>query len=159
MERRKFVQAALRRAPVVALLGMRQVGKSTLAREIAARRRGPVHFFDLEDDRHLARLREPVGALEPLRGLVVLDEVQRLPDLFRSLRVLADRPAKRGRRRLGFEFKHTTQPVPTKSMEVALADLKLDRLVVVHAGAASFPLGDGIQAVAAARLLEDVDPL
>jgi len=45
------------------------------------------------------------------------------------------------------------------SRKVALADLKLDRLVVVHAGAASFPLGDGIQAVAAARLLEDVDPL
>lgn len=45
------------------------------------------------------------------------------------------------------------------SRKVALADLKLDRLVVVPAGAESFPLGDGIQAVAAARLLEDVDPL
>ena len=375
------IEAALRRSPVVTLLGMRQVGKSTLAREIAARRRGPVHFFDLEDDRQLARLREPIAALEPLRGLVVLDEVQRLPGVFRSLRVLADRPAKparflvlgsasgellhqsseslagrityvpvegfsltevgtqrldqrwlrgglpasflargdeasmqwrrdyvttllerdlpqlgvrvpaatmrrfwsmlahwhgqiwngsefgsafgvshptvrsyldvfcdamlvhrlqpwhenlgkrqvkspkvyasdsgllhcllqvgtreellghpkvgaswegflmqqvvahlgalpeerwfwatqagaeldllvvRGRRRLGFEFKHTTQPVPTKSMKIALADLKLDRLVVVHAGAHSFPLGDGIEAVAAARLLEDIAPL
>lgn len=86
------IEAAVRRFSVVALLGMRQVGKTTLAREVAARRRGPVHFFDLEDDRHLARLREPLAALEPLRGLVVLDEVQRMPQVFRSLRVLADRP-------------------------------------------------------------------
>ncbi len=375
------VEAALRRSPVVALLGMRQVGKSTLARAIASRRRGPTHFFDLEDDRHLARLREPIAALEPLRGLVVLDEVQRLPDLFRSLRVLADRPSRparflllgsasaelmqqtaeslagriayvpiegfalaevgidrlesrwlrgglppsflargddsshawrrdyvstllerdlpqlgvrvpattmrrfwsmlahwhgqvwngsafgssfgishtavrryldvfcdvmlaqqlhpwqenlskrqvkspkvyltdsgilhcllqvhsldelrghpsvgaswegfllqqvravlgalpeecffwatqagaeldllviRGKRRLGFEFKHTTMPAPTKSMRIALEDLKLDRLVVVHGGADSFPLGDRIVAVAARRLLADIPSL
>lgn len=378
---RERVETALRRFPVVALLGMRQVGKTTLAREIASRRRGPVHVFDLEDDRHLARLREPLAALEPLRGLVVLDEVQRLPGLFRSLRVLADRPrtparflvlgsasgdllhqsaeslagrithvdvdgvtleeigadrlavrwlrgglpasllarsddasmdwrrsyvttllerdlpqlgvrvpsttmrrfwtmlahwhgqiwngsefgssfgishtavrryldvmtdamvvvqlapwhenlAKRqvkspktyltdsgllhtllqidshesllghpkagaswegvmlqatvshlgarpeerffwathagaeldllivrGKRRLGFEFKHSSQPAPTTSMRIASKDLRLDRLVVVHAGTDSFPLGDGVQAVAASRLLEDVEPL
>jgi predicted AAA+ superfamily ATPase len=77
---------------VVALIGIRQSGKTTLAREIVARRRGPTHFFDLEDDRDLARVREPVAALEPLRGLVVLDEIQHLPDVFRSLRVLGDRP-------------------------------------------------------------------
>ncbi|MBL8754089.1 MAG: ATP-binding protein [Planctomycetes bacterium] len=375
------VETALRRSPVVALLGMRQVGKSSLARDILARRRGPTHFFDLEDDRQLARLREPMAALDPLRGLVVLDEVQRLPDVFRSLRVLADRPGKparflvlgsasgdllhqtaeslagriayvrmggftvtevgaerletrwvrgglprsflargddescswrrdyvttllerdlpqlgvrmpaatmrrfwsmlahwhgqvwngsqfgsafglshtavrryldvfcdamlaeqlqpwhenlskrqvrspkvyltdsgvlhsllqvrnrdellgnprvgaswegfllqqvrdhlgalpeecffwathsgveldllvvRGKRRLGFEFKHTSQPAPTKSMRVAIDDLKLDRLVVVHAGADTFALGDGIEAVAAQRLLADVAPL
>lgn len=91
------IELALRRNPVVALLGMRQVGKTTLAREIAGRRRGPSHFFDLEDDRQLARLQEPLAALEPLRGLVVIDEVQRAPELFRSLRVLADRPAKPAR--------------------------------------------------------------
>lgn len=82
----------MRDYPVVALLGMRQSGKTTLARHIAAGRRGPTHFFDLEDDRQLARLREPLAALEPLRGLVVLDEIQHLPGVFRSLRVLADRP-------------------------------------------------------------------
>jgi predicted AAA+ superfamily ATPase len=91
-ELRKRVEATLRRYPVVALLGMRQVGKTTLARDVADRRRGPKHVFDLEDDRQLARLREPIAALEPLRGLVVLDEIQHLPNVFRSLRVLADRP-------------------------------------------------------------------
>ncbi len=375
------IERALRRYPVVALLGMRQVGKTTAAHAVAARRRGPTQLFDLEDDRQLARLREPITALEPLRGLVILDEVQRLPDVFRSLRVLADRPRTparflvlgsasgdllrqsaeslagrisyvpitgltleevgkerfeqrwlrgglpvsflargdeassewrrnyittllerdfpqlgvrvpaatmrrfwsmlahwhgqiwngsefgaafgiahtaarkyldiltdamvvqqlqpwhanlgkrqvkspkiwltdsgllhtllqigtrdellghpkvgfswegtllqqtvahvgarseecffwathggaeldllivRGAQRLGFEFKHTSLPAPTKSMRVAMQDLRLDRLTVVHAGADSFPLGDGIQAVAAKRLLEDVTPL
>lgn len=86
------VEGKLRDYPVVALIGMRQSGKTTLARQIAERRRGDVHFFDLEDDRQLARLQEPIAALEPLRGLVVLDEVQHLPGVFRSLRVLADRP-------------------------------------------------------------------
>lgn len=86
------IEARLRDFPVVALVGMRQSGKTTLAREVAARRRGPTHFFDLEDDRDLARLREPVATLEPLRGLVVLDEIQHLAGVFRSLRVLADRP-------------------------------------------------------------------
>jgi uncharacterized protein len=65
----------------------------------------------------------------------------------------------RGKRRLGFEFKHTTQPAPTRSMAVAREDLRLDDLVVVHAGSDSFPLGDGIRAVAASRLLTDVQPL
>ena len=88
------IQQKLRDYPVVALIGMRQSGKTTLARQVAEARRGEVHFFDLEDDRHLARLREPIAALEPLRGLVVLDEVQHLPGVFRSLRVLADRPKK-----------------------------------------------------------------
>lgn len=78
--------------PVVGIIGARQVGKSTLARLLAKQRPGPVTFFDLEDDDDLARLADPMLALKGLRGLVVLDEVQRRPDLFRSLRVLADRP-------------------------------------------------------------------
>ncbi len=80
----------LRDNPVVALLGARQVGKTTLARELAARRQDVSHF-DLEDPRDLARLDEPTLALEPLRGLVVIDEVQHRPDLFPVLRVLSDR--------------------------------------------------------------------
>ena len=76
------IEARLRDYPVVALIGMRQSGKTTLAREIAGRRRGPTHVFDLEDDRDLARLREPIAALESLRGLIVLDEIQHLPDAF-----------------------------------------------------------------------------
>lgn len=85
------LRAALRRAPVVALLGARQVGKTTLARSLAASGRGG-SFFDLEDARDLARLAEPYAALESLHGLVVLDEIQRRPELFPVLRVLADRP-------------------------------------------------------------------
>ena len=71
------LEAAFRRAPIVALLGPRQVGKTTLALEFARRARGPATRFDLEDPRDLSRLEEPAAALEPLRGLVVLDEIQR----------------------------------------------------------------------------------
>lgn len=85
------VRRRLRAAPVVAILGGRRVGKTTLARDVARASRGRVHFFDLEDPRDVARMREPMRELEPLRGLVVLDEVQCLPDVFPVLRVLADR--------------------------------------------------------------------
>lgn len=85
-----------RQFPVVALVGARQVGKSTLARAFAERSGGAADF-DLEDPRDLARLREPLLALDPLRGLVVLDEIQRRPDLFPVLRVLADRPRRPAR--------------------------------------------------------------
>jgi predicted AAA+ superfamily ATPase len=77
---------------VVGLIGMRQTGKSTLARDYSATVTGPVAMFDLEHPRDLERLADPMLALEPLRGLVVIDEVQHHPDLFPVLRVLADRP-------------------------------------------------------------------
>jgi predicted AAA+ superfamily ATPase len=86
---------SLRENPVVALVGPRQCGKTTLAREIA-RDRGAT-FFDLEDPVSLQRLAEPKTALAALRGLIVIDEVQRRPDLFPVLRVLAD-AARPGRR-------------------------------------------------------------
>jgi len=86
------VRLLLREFPVVAILGARQVGKSTLARQLAAARRGPTHWFDLENPVDLARLADPGLELRPLRGWVVLDEIQRLPDVFPLLRVLADRP-------------------------------------------------------------------
>ena len=82
----------LRRHVIVGILGARQVGKSTLARLVAKTRRDPVTFFDLENDEDLARLADPLLALKPLRGLVIIDEVHHRPDLFRTLRVLADRP-------------------------------------------------------------------
>ena len=91
------IEQALAEFPVVALVGMRQSGKTTLAREIADAWSGETHFFDLEDERDAARLQEPTAALEPLRGLVVLDEIQHAPGLFKSLRVLADRPRKPAR--------------------------------------------------------------
>lgn len=88
--RLRTLRTQLRRHPVVGVLGARQVGKSTLARDLARSRRHVV-FFDLEDPRDLARLADPLLALEGRRGLVVLDEIQRRPDLFPALRVLADR--------------------------------------------------------------------
>lgn len=83
----------LTRFPVAGLIGARQVGKTTLARQLAAAGSGPVTVFDLEHPGDVARLAEPTLALEGLTGLVVIDEVQRRPDLFPALRVLADRPA------------------------------------------------------------------
>jgi predicted AAA+ superfamily ATPase len=81
----------LRAGAVVAILGPRQIGKTTLAREIARTWAGPTAIFDLEDPRDLGRLADPTTVLAPLRGLIVIDEIQRRPDLFPVLRVLADR--------------------------------------------------------------------
>ena len=86
------VLQGLERAPAVALLGPRQCGKTTLARELAAQHGDAARFFDLEHPADEAALRNPLLAMERLRGLVVIDEVQRLPELFPVLRVLSDRP-------------------------------------------------------------------
>ena len=83
------VRAALSRSRVVVLVGPRQSGKTTLARQLVAP--DSLNYFDLEDPPSLARLTEPQTALRPLKGLVVIDEIQRRPDLFPLLRVLADR--------------------------------------------------------------------
>jgi predicted AAA+ superfamily ATPase len=85
------VRRLLATNPVVAILGPRQVGKTTLARALARQWRGATTVFDLEDPRDVERLADPGLALRPLRGLVVIDEIQRRPDLFPVLRVLADR--------------------------------------------------------------------
>jgi uncharacterized protein len=82
----------LTRYPIVAILGARQVGKTTLARQLVARTDTPTTVFDLENPVDLARLDDPMLALRDLSGLVVLDEIQRRPTLFPVLRVLADRP-------------------------------------------------------------------
>lgn len=87
----KQIALGLRQFPVVALLGPRQVGKTTLARQLAAQWDGPTHHFDLEDPDDQARLSDPAFVLRPLTGLVVLDEIQIRPELFGLLRVLADR--------------------------------------------------------------------
>ncbi|MCY4599882.1 MAG: ATP-binding protein [Acidobacteria bacterium] len=86
------VTALLGQFPVVGLIGARQVGKTTLARSVARAEAQPVTTFDLEDPTDEARLADPMLALEPARGLVVIDEVQRKPRLFELLRVLVDRP-------------------------------------------------------------------
>ncbi|HEX9733621.1 MAG TPA: ATP-binding protein [Thermoanaerobaculia bacterium] len=86
------VEGLIGRHPIVAILGARQIGKTTLARQLLDRWDGPRTVFDLEDPFDLARLREPRLVLEDVEGLVVIDEVQQLPDLFPVLRVLVDRP-------------------------------------------------------------------
>ena len=91
------LETLLRDHPIVGLLGPRQVGKTTLAQQLAKSTTRTVSRFDLEDPRDRARLDDPMLALSDLRGLVVLDEIQRCPDLFPVLRVLADRPRKPAR--------------------------------------------------------------
>jgi uncharacterized protein len=84
------VRAALSRSPAVALVGPRQVGKTTLARRLLGTQ--SPNWFDLEDPEVAALLATPMTALRGLSGLVVIDEVQHAPDLFKVLRVLVDRP-------------------------------------------------------------------
>jgi uncharacterized protein len=85
----KTLQQKLAVNRVVALLGPRQCGKTTLARELVSP--ASVNYFDLEDPLSVASLDQPMTALQDLTGLVVIDEIQRRPDLFPILRVLADR--------------------------------------------------------------------
>lgn len=80
--------------PICAILGPRQCGKSTLAR-MFAESQAVVHFFDLEDPTDLARLENPKLVLSELEGLIIIDEVQRKPELFPILRVLVDRYQKK----------------------------------------------------------------
>jgi len=93
MLKRKGIQteiaAALERSRITGLIGPRQCGKTTLARTFVDV--DSSNYFDLEDPLSLERLSEPKLVLEPLKGLVVIDEIQRKPDLFPILRVLADR--------------------------------------------------------------------
>ena len=116
------VSRLLEQFPVVALLGARQVGKTTLAGMVAAKYADTTRF-DLEDPRDETRLSAPMLALEPLRGLVVLDEMQRRPDLFPLLRVLADRPG-------------SPRPVSDPGQRIAGAD-PCQRRIPGRAGGAS----------------------
>lgn len=88
----KILGRLLEKHPVVGIIGARQVGKTTLARALVDKARGPSTYFDLENPEDLARLSDPMLALKGLRGIVVIDEIQRSPDLFPVLRVLVDRP-------------------------------------------------------------------
>lgn len=83
------IQTALRRNPIVALVGPRQCGKTTLARQFLEE--GNSNYFDLEDPFVAEALADPMSTLSPLSGLIVIDEAQRRPELFPVLRILADR--------------------------------------------------------------------
>jgi predicted AAA+ superfamily ATPase len=86
---KKHIEEALARSRAVALLGPRQCGKTTLAREIVDK--DSPNYFDLEDPGSLVGLADPKTTLASLKDIIVIDEVQRRPDLFPVLRVLLDR--------------------------------------------------------------------
>ena len=98
LNRSKYLQDlefAIGRSPITALLGPRQVGKTTLARLFTANHQAT--FFDLESLPDQRRLQNPELVLGSLQGLVVLDEIQQMPELFSTLRVLVDRPDNQAR--------------------------------------------------------------
>ena len=92
IERKKTksaIKTALKRSRVVVLLGPRQCGKTTLARQFVPP--DSLNYFDLEDPFSITRLDQPMTTLQKLTGIIVIDEIQRRPELFPVLRVLADR--------------------------------------------------------------------
>ena len=91
---KQTIEKALKRSRVVALIGPRQCGKTTLARQFVSPE--SLNYFDLENPINLARLSEPMTALAGLKGIVVIDEVQKHPELFPALRVLVDRKSTNG---------------------------------------------------------------
>jgi predicted AAA+ superfamily ATPase len=87
----QILKDRLKHSPVVAILGPRQCGKTTLSRQFARTiKNKDIHFFDMENPNDLARLDNPTLALQDLDGIIIIDEVQRSPELFPVLRVLVD---------------------------------------------------------------------
>src|SRR5262245_31998270 len=98
IRRSKYIEIILKdleKSRVVALLGPRQCGKTTLAKSILEELSKPSHFFDLENPEHLHALEQAKLTLEALSGLIVIDEIQRRPDLFPLVRYLVDSQNKR----------------------------------------------------------------
>jgi predicted AAA+ superfamily ATPase len=91
----KQLSNAVKRSPVTALLGPRQCGKTTLARMFGEGR--AMAYFDLESQPDIRRLQNPELMLGSLQGAVILDEIQEIPELFKVLRVLVDRPKNQAR--------------------------------------------------------------
>lgn len=130
------IDRALHRAPIVVLTGPRQCGKTTLARELLSEE--SVNYFDLEDPASLARLAEPMTSLGPLRGLVVIDEVQRRPELFPVLRVLADRRGTPARFLIlgsasGDLLRQSSESLAGRMERIEIGGLTLSELGVDHA--------------------------
>jgi len=127
------IRAALKRSRVVALVGPRQSGKTTLARQIVSL--DAPEYFDLEDPASLARLEEPMTALAALRGVVVIDEVQRRPDLFPVLRVLADRRSTPARFLVLGSASPTLQRQSSESLAGRLETITLSGFALTELGA------------------------
>lgn len=123
--------------PIAALLGPRQCGKTTLARLLAGRE--PSSYFDLENPVDVRRLEAPMRTLEGLSGLVVIDEVQRRPDLFELLRVLVDRPGSPSRFLiLGSASPHLIKGV-SESLAGRVGFIDLSGFDLSEVGAANWP--------------------
>jgi hypothetical protein len=129
------VRAALSRSCAVALIGPRQVGKTSLARDLLPE--ASTRYFDLENPRDLQRLDEPMTALEALEGLIVLDEIQRRADLFPVLRVLIDRHRRAGQ----FVILGGASPALLRQASESLAGrleiIEIDGLSLSEVGAAN----------------------
>lgn len=144
-------QDLLRTFKVVALLGPRQSGKTTPAQQIAAAIPdfpAERNYFDLEDPAHLDRLENPRLALEGLRGLVVIDEIQRRPELFPVLRVLADRTGPPARFLI---LGSASQDL----IRMALDCLRLDQLTLVCPGDAAHELEAKVQVRGLSRIVAE----
>jgi len=132
----ELLKRQLANFPVVAILGARQVGKTTLVRQLEEDWAGPKRHFDLEDPDDQARLADPAFILRELKGLVVLDEIQLRPDIFPLLRVLADRPGTPARFLiLGSAapelLKHTAESLAGRVVFHELDGLALDEIAPV----------------------------
>jgi len=110
------IEASFKIHPVTALLGPRQCGKTTLARLISEQEPSTV-VFDLENPVDIQRLSAPMQALKNLSGLVIIDEVQRKPELFEILRVLVDRSDQNAR----FLLLGSASPYLVKGVSESLA--------------------------------------
>ncbi len=110
----------LRSSSAVALLGSRQVGKTTLAKGLKLEK--PTHYLDLERPSDVAKLADPELYLSQFRGqLVILDEIQRLPDLFPILRTLIDERRQAGERTAQFLLLGSASPELLKQSSESLA--------------------------------------
>ena len=90
-----FIKNRFESIPIIGILGPRQCGKTTLAKQFCAKiSEKEIHFFDLETPNDFSALSNPMAALEDTSGYVIIDEIQRMPDLFPILRVLADQNKK-----------------------------------------------------------------
>src|SRR5690606_30221064 len=117
---RSELLARLAQFPAVALLGSRQVGKTTLARALALDK--PCHYLDLERPSDLAKLSDPELYLAGLGGqLVILDEIQRLPELFPLLRSLVDERRRQGERSAQFLLLGSASPDLLRQSSESLA--------------------------------------
>ncbi|MDX1901615.1 MAG: ATP-binding protein [Gammaproteobacteria bacterium] len=121
--------------PVVALVGPRQVGKTTLARAIAASYDENVTYFDLENPTSLARLADPMLTLQSLRGLIVIDEIQHQSNLFKILRVLADEPGVNRKFLVLGSASHTLLRQTSESLAGRIAYLEISGFSLQEIGA------------------------